>query len=192
MDGFGWGQVPQLATSAAIMTSPVLASLRENYPTLSLPVLVPNLKGLNGLLGLSPPLPSSLDPTKMVATSLTNEVAIFVSASESFSRANLNCSIRESLDRLIPVVGIALSLGFRVRGYVSVVIGCPLEGRVGGEKVREVAKELVEMGCYEVSLGDTIGVGTPDAWRGLVESVGKSVEVKMMAVSFMTRGEEEY
>ncbi|KAK4693192.1 hydroxymethylglutaryl-CoA lyase, partial [Phenoliferia sp. Uapishka_3] len=112
----------------------------------------------------------------------TSEIAIFVSATESFSRANLNCSIRESLDRLALVVWRAKKEGIKVRGYVSVVVGCPFEGKVEEGMVGSVVRELKGMGCYEVSLGDTIGVGTPGSWMKLLEKLGKEgVEMRSLA-----------
>ncbi|KAL8279606.1 hypothetical protein RQP46_007919 [Phenoliferia psychrophenolica] len=131
--------VPQMATTTSVMTSPILASLAASHPSLSLPVLVPNAQGLTSFLSL--PLP----------TLPNREIAIFVAASESFSKANLNCSIAESIARLGPVVERAKKEGIRVRGYVSVVAGCPFEGRVGEKEVASVVRELVGMGCYELS-----------------------------------------
>lgn len=170
-----------MASTTAVLSSPILHALRARDPTLSLPVLVPNTQGLTSLLALlNTPSPLSSAPAP---PPITDEIAVFISASEGFSRANLNCSIAQSLERLEPVVKTALEIGLKVRGYVSVVVGCPFEGRVEPGKVREVAKALVEMGCYEISLGDTIGVGTPESWREMVHAVGKSVNVSLMAVS---------
>ncbi|GAA5823696.1 hypothetical protein JCM3770_006681 [Rhodotorula araucariae] len=146
-----------MASTADVLLSPRLASLRAAHPSLSLPVLVPNARGLSSLLAL----PQTPAPP-------TGEIAVFVSASEAFSRANLNCSIAESLARLAPVFGTAAAHGLRVRGYVSVVLGCPFEGPVDPDRVASVARELVDMGAYEVSLGDTIGVGVPKGWDVLV------------------------
>lgn len=166
-------QVPQMATTSAVLSSPVLRALSAAHPALSLPVLVPNAVGLKALLALIETLPSPPP---------TSEIAIFVAASESFSRANLNCSIRESIDRLAPVVEQAKANGIKVRGYVSVVAGCPFEGRIDPAMVTSVTKELADMGCYEVSLGDTIGVGTPATWTTLLEQLGKSMDVAKLAV----------
>lgn len=173
-----------MATTTAVLSSPTLHTLRSLHPhTLSLPVLVPNMQGFQAfqkLLALPSPLPSN---SSLAPVPITNEIAIFISASEAFSKANLNCTISESIDRLIPVVELALSLGIKVRGYISVVIGCPFEGKVQASKVEEVARRLVEMGCYEISLGDTIGVGTPLSWNSLIEVVAKKIGVEKLAVS---------
>ena len=96
------------------------------------------------------------------------EVAIFGAASESFSKRNINCSIAESLERFLPVAEAARTAGVKVRGYVSCVVGCPYEGPIAPHAVAEVAQRLFEMGCYEVSLGDTIGVGTPASMQAML------------------------
>ena len=140
--------VPQMAGSAE-----VLAGIRRR-PGVAYPVLVPNEKGLDAALAAE-----------------VEEVAVFGAASEAFSRKNINCSIAESLERFRPVVDRALARGLRVRGYVSCVLGCPYEGEVAPAKVAEVAGRLFALGCYEVSLGDTIGVGTPGKARAMVEAV---------------------
>lgn len=130
------------------------AEVLENIkpiPGISYPVLVPNEKGLERLLAL-------LQDQKVKST---NEIAIFTAASESFCKANTNCSIAESLDRLAIVSSKAMEAGLQVRGYISVVAICPYEGRVDSKKVKEVAEKLLQMGCYEVSLGDTVGSATP-------------------------------
>ena len=98
-----------------------------------------------------------------------DEVAVFVAASESFSLKNINCSIAESLDRARPVVDAARGHDVRVRGYISCVLGCPYEGDVAPERVRDVATALRDMGCYEISLGDTIGTGTPGKTGSLLQ-----------------------
>jgi hydroxymethylglutaryl-CoA lyase len=105
------------------------------------------------------------------------EVAVFGAATETFSRKNINCSIAESLERFVPVVEAAKAEGMRVRGYISVVAGCPYEGEVAPRAVADLANELYRMGCYEVSLGDTIGVGTPKKIRALIEAVAKKVPI---------------
>ncbi|GAA5837115.1 hypothetical protein JCM11251_005258 [Rhodosporidiobolus azoricus] len=159
--------VPQMASTAEVLTSPTLSRLRRDFSSssgLSLPVLVPNARGLSSLLSLQ----SSNAFTKPGDPPLTDEIAVFVSASESFSKANLNCSISSSLTALEPVFASAKEHGLRVRAYVSVVLGCPFEGKIEPEKPAEVAKKLIEMGAYEVSLGDTIGVGVPKGWERLV------------------------
>ncbi|GAA5855238.1 hypothetical protein JCM9279_007517 [Rhodotorula babjevae] len=146
--------VPQMASTADVLQSARLSALRSSHKDLSLPVLVPNVKGLDSLLALPP--------------NLTDEIAVFVSASEGFSRANLNCSVAESLSRLEPVFRAAHDRGLKVRGYVSVVLGCPFDGRVEPQQVAKVTKALRDLGAYEVSLGDTIGVGVPRGWDEIV------------------------
>ncbi|GAA5914270.1 hypothetical protein JCM8208_006297 [Rhodotorula glutinis] len=146
--------VPQMASTADVLQSSRLSALRSSYKDLSLPVLVPNTKGLDSLLAMPP--------------NLTDEIAVFVSASEGFSRANLNCSVAESLSRLESVFRTAHDRGLKVRGYVSVVLGCPFDGRVEPQQVAKVAKALRDLGAYEVSLGDTIGVGVPTGWDEVV------------------------
>jgi len=131
--------VPQMADNAAVM-----AGIRRK-PGVAYPVLVPNLKGFEAALAAG-----------------AREVAVFGAASEAFSRKNINCSIAESLARFEPVALAAKQHGLSVRGYVSCVAGCPYQGAVEPVAVAEVAAELYRMGCYEISLGDTIGVGTPD------------------------------
>ena len=113
-----------------------------------------------------------------------NEVAIFAAASEAFSQKNINCSIAESLARFEPVLAAARADGIKVRGYVSCVVGCPYEGEVAPEKVASVASALLEIGCYEVSLGDTIGVGTPAKVQRMLRRVAESVPMSMLAGHF--------
>jgi len=112
------------------------------------------------------------------------EVAVFAAASEAFSQKNINCSIAESLERFVPVMDAARAQGVRVRGYVSCVLGCPYEGEVAPEQVAAVASELFEMGCYEVSLGDTIGTGTAGKTRTLFEVVGRDIPRDKLAGHF--------
>jgi hydroxymethylglutaryl-CoA lyase len=111
-------------------------------------------------------------------------IAVFASASEGFSRANINCSIAESIERFKPVVGRARSDGIKVRGYVSCVLGCPFDGEVKPQAVVDVAKALWELGCYEISLGDTIGVGTPLKAKQLLRAVAGSVPMARLAMHF--------
>jgi hydroxymethylglutaryl-CoA lyase len=111
-------------------------------------------------------------------------VSVFAAASESFSRANINCSIAESIERFKPVLARAKADGVRVRGYVSCVLGCPFDGEVKPQSVAEVAKTLWELGCYEVSLGDTIGVGTPLKARQMLRAVGAQVPTRNLAMHF--------
>jgi hydroxymethylglutaryl-CoA lyase len=111
-------------------------------------------------------------------------ISIFASASEGFSRANINCSIAESIERFKPVVARAKAGGIKVRGYVSCVLGCPFDGEVKPQAVADVAKKLWELGCYEVSLGDTIGVGTPVKARRLLRAVAVAVPIANLAMHF--------
>lgn len=140
--------VPQLADASTVMAA-INKKRGVEYP-----VLVPNLKGFYAA-------------TEAGAT----HVAVFTSASESFSQHNINCSIRESLDRFKMVVSLALSRGIKVRAYVSCIAGCPYEGEVNPSAVARVARELYDMGCYEISLGDTIGVGNPCSVVRVVDTV---------------------
>jgi hydroxymethylglutaryl-CoA lyase len=112
------------------------------------------------------------------------EIAVFAAASESFSRANINCSIAESIERFKPVMIRAKADGIRVRGYVSCVLGCPYEGEIKPQAVVDVAKALWDLGCYEISLGDTIGVGTPVRTRQLLRAVAGSVPMTKLAMHF--------
>ncbi len=153
--------VPQMADTAA-----VLAGLTHR-PCVRYPVLVPNLQGLDAAL-----------------KARVEDIAVFAAASESFSRRNINCSIAESLERFRPVVDQALARGLRVRGYVSCVLGCPYEGPIAPAAVAEVAAALAGMGCGEISLGDTIGVGTPLAARKMVEAVAERIGIDRLAVHF--------
>ncbi len=158
--------VPQMAD-----TSAVLAGL-DRKPGVRFPVLVPNMKGFEAALAAG------------LGGAGLDEIAIFGAASESFSRRNINCSIAESLKRFAPVCAAAAERGIRVRGYVSCVLGCPYEGAVAPEAVTDVARRLMALGCYEISLGDTIGVGTPGRARALVEAVAKAVPRDRLAVHF--------
>ncbi|GAA5913912.1 hydroxymethylglutaryl-CoA lyase [Sporobolomyces salmoneus] len=150
-----------MASTPEVLTSLALSQLRETYSSLSLPVLVPNDRGLDSLFSL-------LDANPSAAPPLTNEIAVFVAASNGFSKANLNCTVSESLARLPSIIERARGRGLRVRGYVSTVLGCPFDGKVDPKSPANVAKELLDMGVYEVSLGDTIGVGVPQGWEALV------------------------
>jgi isopropylmalate/homocitrate/citramalate synthase len=153
--------VPQMADTAEI-----LAKLHR-LPDVGYPVLVPNLRGLEAAL-----------------TSGATEIAFFAAASESFSQRNINASVQESLARLGPVAEKALAQGLKVRGYVSCVLGCPYEGEIALEAVVQVASELHAMGCYEISLGDTIGVGTPLRTQAMLEAVSERVPLRQLAVHF--------
>lgn len=153
--------VPQMADTAQ-----VLAGIRRR-PGVSYPVLVPNLRGLEAALAAG-----------------VEEIAVFSAATETFSRKNTNCSIAEGLARFAQVSNAALRQGMRVRGYVSCVLGCPYEGEVQPEQAAQVAAELYAMGCYEISLGDTIGVGTPGKVQALVEAAAQRIPVEKLAVHF--------
>jgi hydroxymethylglutaryl-CoA lyase len=111
-------------------------------------------------------------------------ISVFAAASEGFSRANINCSISESIERFKPVLARARADGVRVRGYVSCVLGCPFDGEIKPKAVADVAKTLWELGCYEISLGDTIGVGTPLKARQMLRAVGAQVPTKNLAMHF--------
>eukprot|EP00949_MAST-11_sp_MAST-11-sp1_P001649 g1649.t1 len=135
---------------------------------ISFPVLTPNLKGLEAAIEAG-----------------AKEIAVFAAASESFSQRNINCSIHESLDRFVPVVELAAKHGILVRGYVSCVLGCPYDGFVPPEKVGEVARALADMGCYEISLGDTIGVGNAGSTLRMLDGVlDAGVSCDMLAAHF--------
>ncbi len=150
--------VPQMGDNSEVMAR--IARL----PGVDYPVLTPNLKGFEAALAAG-----------------VKEVAVFGAASESFSQKNINCSIAESLDRFVPVVEAAKAAGIRVRGYVSCVLGCPYEGEIAPEAVARVAATLYAMGCYEVSLGDTIGVGTPGKTRRMLDTVARQVPMDKLA-----------
>jgi hydroxymethylglutaryl-CoA lyase len=153
--------VPQMADSAELMQRIV------RKPGVSYPVLVPNMKGY--------------EAAKAVGV---DEIAIFGAASESFSQKNINCSINESLERFRPVAEAARADGIRVRGYISCVLGCPYEGAVAPEAVAIVARALDEMGCYEVSLGDTIGTGTPARAQAMIAAVAQHIPVERLGAHF--------
>lgn len=162
--------VPQMSG-----TSEVLSKV-DRLPSIHYPVLVPNQKGLDNLLTFlssTPTLPPIVD-----------EISIFTAATDAFCRANTNTTIAESLSRLEPVAHAALDKGLRVRGYVSVAIACPYTGKVDFKRVREVSKALLDMGCYEVSLGDTVGQGTPETVSEMINEVKKDVHVNKLAGHF--------
>jgi hydroxymethylglutaryl-CoA lyase len=151
--------VPQMAGS-----DEVLRSIRRR-PGTRYPVLVPNLQGLEAALAAG-----------------AEEIAVFGAASESFSQKNINCSIAESLERFRPVAEAALARNVRVRGYVSCVVGCPYEGEIAPAAVARVARDLHAMGCFEVSLGDTVGVGTPRKTAAMLDAVMREVPVAALAI----------
>jgi hydroxymethylglutaryl-CoA lyase len=150
--------VPQMADHTE-----VLERIRRK-PGVAYPVLTPNLQGLEAARAAG-----------------ATEVAIFGAASEAFSMKNINCSIAESLERFKPLVEEAERSKIRVRGYISCVLGCPYEGEVKPQRVAEVAHALLELGCYEISLGDTIGVGTPGKAKAMIEACAKRVPMKQLA-----------
>ncbi len=150
--------VPQMADNAA-----VLKGIRR-HPGVGYPVLTPNLQGFDAAVEAG-----------------ATEVAIFGAASESFSRKNINCSSAESLQRFEPVVSAASALEIPVRGYVSCVVGCPYEGAVDPAQAASVAHTLLDMGCYVVSLGDTIGSGNPASIRRLIEACTRLIPIDKLA-----------
>jgi hydroxymethylglutaryl-CoA lyase len=151
--------VPQMADSAE-----VLRAVRRR-PGVRYPVLVPNLKGLAAARAAG-----------------ADEIAVFAAASETFSQKNINCGIAASLERFRPVLAEARAAGLRARGYVSCVVGCPYEGRIAPAAVARVAAALHAMGCGEISLGDTIGVGTPRAVTAMVRAVADEVPIAALAI----------
>jgi len=150
--------VPQMANSAEVL------QLITRHKHVSYSALTPNMRGLERALEAG-----------------VNEVAVFGSASESFSQRNTNCSISEGLARFEPVAKAALDAGLKVRGYVSVVVECPYEGAVSPSVVAQVAEQLIQMGCYEVSLGDTIGTATPSRMLEMLNAVSKNTPVRQLA-----------
>lgn len=159
--------IPQLADAAE-----VLGAVRRR-PGTRYPVLVPNEKGLARAVEAG-----------------AGEIAVFTAASETFNRKNINASIAESLERIAPVAAAARAAGLGVRGYVSCVLGCPYEGEIPVQAVVDVSRKLVELGCDEVSLGDTIGVGTPAGARAMLEAVADACGMERLAVHFHdTRGQ---
>ncbi|HEX5755293.1 MAG TPA: hydroxymethylglutaryl-CoA lyase [Arenimonas sp.] len=159
--------VPQLADAAEVFTG---IAKRDDV---SYPVLVPNLQGYERALAVG-----------------AREVAVFTAASEAFNHKNINASIDESIERFLPVLERAQADGVQVRGYVSTVLGCPYQGEVPLADVVRVAKRLHQLGCYEVSLGDTIGIGTPAKARAMLRAVATEVPMAQLAVHFHdTRGQ---
>ncbi|WP_395504279.1 hydroxymethylglutaryl-CoA lyase [Ectopseudomonas hydrolytica] len=153
--------VPQMAGSAEVFAA------IQRQPGVTYAALTPNLKGFEAALQAE-----------------VEEVAVFAAASEAFSQKNINCSIAESLARFVPLMEAAKAAKVRVRGYVSCVLGCPYDGEIDPAQVASVARELYAMGCYEVSLGDTIGTGTPGKTRHLINVVGRDIPRHLLAGHF--------
>jgi hydroxymethylglutaryl-CoA lyase len=153
--------VPQMADSADVM-----ARIRRKAGV-TYPVLVPNMKGLEAAIAAK-----------------ATEVAGFAAATEAFSKRNTNCTIEQSMQRQAEVCKAALGAGLRVRGYISVVLGCPYEGEVKAQAVADIAQQLFDMGCYEISLGDTIGTGTPARAQRMIETVSKKIPIEKLAGHF--------
>ncbi|MGH8426402.1 MAG: hydroxymethylglutaryl-CoA lyase [Gammaproteobacteria bacterium] len=153
--------IPQLADAAEVFQS------IEKHAGVAYAVLVPNEKGMQRALDAG-----------------AKEVSIFTAASESFNRKNINASIAESIERFKPVMALAAKHGIRVRGYVSTAIGCPYEGPITPQAVARVARELAALGCYEISLGDTIGVGTPVKAQQMLAAAAAEVPMEKLAVHF--------
>ncbi|WP_300622382.1 hydroxymethylglutaryl-CoA lyase [Dokdonella sp.] len=159
--------IPQLADAAEVFTG------IAKKPGVSYPVLVPNLQGYERARAVG-----------------AEEVAVFAAASEAFSRKNINASIDESIERFVPVIERAQADDVKVRGYVSTVLGCPYQGEVPVADVVRVASKLHALGCYEISLGDTIGIGTPARARAMLRAVAGEVPMAALAVHFHdTRGQ---
>ena len=153
--------VPQMAGSAEVFAG------IQRQPGVTYAALTPNLKGLEAALEAK-----------------VEVVAVFAAASEAFSQKNINCSIADSLQRFVPLMEAAKAANVRVRGYVSCVLGCPYDGDIAPEQVASVARELFAMGCYEVSLGDTIGTGTAGKTRSMLEVVGRDIPLGKLAGHF--------
>ena len=151
--------VPQMAGSAEVF------SQIKQQPDVSYPALVPNLKGFEAALAAG-----------------VREIAVFAAASEGFSQKNINCSIAESIERFKPVAAEAKRHGIAMRGYVSCVISCPYDGATAPAKVAEVSQALLDLGCYEISLGDTVGTGTPATIKRLLDELLKTINVDQLAI----------
>ncbi|MGI2260047.1 hydroxymethylglutaryl-CoA lyase [Shewanella sp. GXUN23E] len=159
--------VPQMADSQAVFAG-ITRHTGVRYSALT-----PNMQGLAGAIDAR-----------------ADEVAVFASASEAFSQRNINCSIEESIERFIPLIDKAKQLNLPVRGYVSCTLGCPYEGEIAVSEVVRVSEILYKLGVYEISLGDTIGIGTPDKARNMLKAVAEKVPVEQLALHFHdTRGQ---
>lgn len=153
--------IPQLADGAEVF------SKIKKKEGVSFPVLVPNVKGLENALSVG-----------------VKEIAVFTTASEQFAQKNTRATVAESMARIEEVISVAKEHQLRIRGYLSCVLGCPYEGEVAPEKTAKLAKQLIDLGCYEISLGDTIGVGTPFKTKTLLEKVSSVVPIEQLAVHF--------
>lgn len=153
--------VPQMASSDELYRR------LKRRPGTAYPALAPNLKGLEAALEVG-----------------VEEVAVFIAASEGFSQKNIACSVAESLDRLAPVASRAAAAGVRLRGYVSCIIACPYDGPTDPTRVADLSRRLMEMGCYEVSLGDTIGIGTADGVRRVIDLTASAIGLDTIAMHF--------
>lgn len=151
--------VPQMADSDAVFAA------IEQKSNVTYAALTPNMHGLEAAMKAG-----------------VREVAVFAAASESFSQKNINCSIKQSIERFEPVIKEGLANNVRVRGYISCVVGCPYEGDINAETVAHVAQTLIELGCYEISLGDTIGVGTPASITTMLELVSRATGTNKLAL----------
>ena len=151
--------VPQMADSDAVFAA------IEQKSNVTYAALTPNMHGLEAAMKAG-----------------VREVAVFAAASESFSQKNINCSIKQSIERFEPVVKEGLANNVRVRGYISCVVGCPYEGDINAETVAQIAQTLIELGCYEISLGDTIGVGTPASITAMLELVSRATGTNKLAL----------
>ncbi|MDI9849658.1 hydroxymethylglutaryl-CoA lyase [Rhodoblastus sp. 17X3] len=154
-------KIPQLADAAEVMRA------IRRAPEVTYSALTPNLKGFEAAMDAG-----------------ANEIAVFAAASETFSRKNINCSTEESLTRFEPVLDAAKRAGVRARAYVSCALGCPYEGEIAPAAVTRVAERLFNQGCYEISLGDTIGVGTPLAAKRMIEAVAEKIPLENLAGHF--------
>ncbi len=153
--------VPQMGTSTEVFEKV------NRIEGVTYAALTPNMRGFEAAVAVN-----------------ADEVAIFGAASQSFSQKNINCSIEESLERFAPVMEAAKKANIKVRGYVSCVLGCPYEGDIEPEQVALVAEKLLAMGCYEISLGDTVGVGNPASVTKMIQAVSARVPVEKLAVHF--------
>lgn len=153
--------VPQMGTSSEVFEKV------KRIDGVTYAALTPNMRGFESALAAG-----------------ADEVAIFGAASESFSQKNINCSIEESLERFLPIMAAAKQANIKVRGYVSCTLGCPYEGEIDSKQVALVAEKLFTMGCYEISLGDTVGVGNPDSVTEMIQAVSNRVPIDKLAVHF--------